>query len=132
VKYDLLTTDRTRESLPVDHGSLSATQTFPLIAIPQGRRLRVVGFYIVNPTGLAANGANFFAISVRKNASAILASHSTATDAIAAGVWIEPTLTLTDTDLVLNSGDVLDVTMTRTGTATLPPGRVVVHCLWVR
>lgn len=88
------------------------------------KRVRVKKAQYFNATGLAANGANFFALSIR-NGATVIASWSTITGGegtIGAGEIENMTLSVVDADLVLEANEKLHFVLDETGTATLPAG----------
>lgn len=108
--------------LPHDHASLSATLTFELGVAR--RPMRVVSASYGNATGLAQSGSNYFVITLKKGAATLLTVADSSTTAIAAGGF---TTAVPATPIRLEAGDVLSVAYTRTGTATLPVGRLLVE-----
>lgn len=121
-----------RFSLAYDHAALTATTTVKLYKVPAGRRLRIDRCSYINPTGLAENASNAFAITVQ-NASTVVASgidtdsDEAGDNNLAADTFVELTLSATDASRVLAAADVLSVVFTEDGTATLPAGRLVVE-----
>lgn len=124
-----------RITLTYDHAQLTGDLTVKLYDVPAGRKLKVERVRYINPTGLAEDAANYFAISV-KNGSTVVAgplstdSAGAGTNSIAADTFTAITVA-TDGSEVLDAGDVLSVLFDETGTATLPAGRVVIDALLV-
>jgi hypothetical protein len=119
--------------LTYDHAQLTATTAVKLFKVPAGRKLRIDAVDYINPTGLAADASNYFALSLAGNTD--IASWSTQTGAegaIAADTFISLVMSATDADCVLSAGDGLEVSFSETGTATLPAGRLVVRGRWVQ
>ncbi len=115
--------------LTLDHAALTADLTVKLYQVPTGKKLRIDRVTYVNPTGLVADGTNFFDIVVL-NAAAVAANHSTETGqegTIAADTFIDLVLSSTDADLVVASGADVSVFFDEDGTATLPVGRIVIE-----
>lgn len=105
-----------------------ADATVKLMKMPW--RFRVDAVQYVNPTGLAEHADNHFAIKLLKG-STVVASYSTDADqagdnGIAADTFINLTLSATDADLVFAQNDEMKLFLDEGGTASLPPGRVVV------
>lgn len=124
-----------RITLTYDHAQLTGDLTTKLYDVPSGRKLKVERVRYINPTGLAEDASNYFAISV-KNGSTVVAgplstdSAGAGTNSIAADTFTAITVA-TDGSEVLDAGDVLSVLFDETGTATLPAGRVVIDALLV-
>jgi hypothetical protein len=80
----------------------------------------------VNPTGLAEDATNFFALEVLIDGE-VAATWSTETGeegTLPAGEWVEFTLAEDVADLVGQSGDEITLALTEDGNATLPAGRL--------
>lgn len=93
------------------------------------RPLRISGIDYINPTGLAQDASNYFAIQV-KVGSTVVGSWSTLTSAqgtIAADTFVALVLNATDANLVVPAGSTLTLLLDETGTATLPAGKVIVR-----
>lgn len=124
-----------RITITCDHAQLTGDLTVNLYDVPSGRQLKVERVRYINPTGLAEDASNYFAISV-KNGSTVVAgplstdSAGAGTNSIAADTFTAITVA-TDGSEVLDAGDVLSVLFDETGTATLPAGRVVIDALLV-
>jgi hypothetical protein len=111
------------------HAEATATVTIP---IDQPRsdfgpwRVDLVRY--VNPTGLAEDAADYFELELLVDGEPA-ASWSTEVGeegSIAAGTWVD--LTLGEViDRVGQTGERLDLRLTKNGSATLPPGRVQVE-----
>lgn len=113
-----------------DHAQLTSTTTTKVYqAPPTGGQRRVKSVRYVNPTGLAQSGSNSFAITLQKGVTAVANGIDTATVAIPADTFIG--MTVVDAAAVLDPLDVLSVVATETGTATLPPGRLVIELITV-
>jgi hypothetical protein len=129
--------------LPENHAQLTADDVVRLDKIPPGKKLRVDHVQYVNETGLAGDGTNAFALKVLKNSDgagtgtlvATVFNTDTNDDpagaALAADTWVTASLTSTDADRVLSAGDTLDLFFDEDGTATLPPGRIVIRGRYV-
>jgi hypothetical protein len=122
------TTEQDRIVLPFDHAQLTADLTAKLLKVPDfcaGFRVEKVEY--INPTGLAADPDNNFAISVKNGATVVAGPLSSADDPIAADTFTTLALSATDADQVLDPGEILSVLFDETGVATLPAGRLVIH-----
>jgi hypothetical protein len=118
-------------SVSYDHVSVSATTTWKMWKAP---RLGVVDYVVYNnPTGLAADFANYYTVELLDSAT-IMASWSTCkTDAavpgngaLSADTFVEVVKSGTAANLRFAAADVLSLSAVKTGTQTLPVGRVVV------
>lgn len=122
--------------LAYDHAQLTDDLTVKLDKIPAGKRVRIDSVQYINPTGLAEDTTNVFALSL-KNGSTVMASWSTDSDLLAADASIPAdtfmslTLSATDANLILAGGDVLSLFFDEGGSATLPPGRIVIRGRYV-
>jgi len=119
-----------RLSLSYDHAALTADTTTKLWKCPSGRSFKVTRVSYVNPTGLAADGTNYFNLKVLKGASTVMANWSTLTGqegTLTADTFVSFTLSSTAANLVLQAGDELSFFADETNTATLPAGRLVVE-----
>jgi hypothetical protein len=80
-----------------------------------------------NPTGLAADAANYFTVKVL-NGAAVAASWSTQTTGDGAlGADVPVALNLQSANVVVPANTKLSLQLDETGTATLPAGRVVIE-----
>jgi len=128
-------TEQERIVLSFDHPQVTDTTVWKFFKVPTGRRLRIDAAEYINPTGLAEAATNVFALAV-KHGSTTLASWSTDSDLSAddMSIPVDTFMTLTPgaaTTLIAPSAAVLSLTATEGGTATLPPGRLVLHCRYV-
>lgn len=109
----------------VAHAQVTADTTGAVFFVNHPtKRFRVDKVQYVNPTGLAADAANFFALQI-KNDTAVVADWVTQTGqegALGAGEYENFTLSTTDADLVLEPAEKLHFVLDETGTATLPAG----------
>jgi hypothetical protein len=112
--------------LVADHAEVTADTTIKLYKVPTARKLRVRKVEYVNPTGLAADGSNYFVVAA-KNGSTVIASKSSAAAEFAADTVTELTQSATDSDMVLDADEELSLSLDETGTATLPAGKLIVH-----
>lgn len=122
-----------RVVLTFDHAQLTANSTVKLFKVPAGKHLVVDGVDYINPTGLAENASNAFALTVQ-NASTVVANgidtdsdEPGADNGIAADTFIAMTVVTASGANVLDGGEILSAVFTEDGTATLPAGRFVVH-----
>ena len=118
-----------RVLLPYDHAQATADVTTKLWAVPSGRSFRLDRVWYNNPTGLAADAANYFNVIVQKG-SITMANWSTETGqegALSADTPVELAKSATDADLVADGGDVISLKLDETGTQTLPAGRLVIE-----
>jgi hypothetical protein len=110
--------------------NITQDTTYNLWVVPGERAARIDKVFYINPTGLAGHGSNTFTLSL-KNGETVMASWSTDTDdgegSIPADEFIELTLSATDADLVAVADDVLSMLFDEGGTASLPPGRFLIH-----
>lgn len=120
-----------RVLLTYDHAALTATTTVKLYKVPAGRKFRVDAVDYINPTGLVEDATNAFAITLQ-NASTVVAN-GIDTDADEPGTNTLPVDTFVAMNVVTTAGanvlaaaDILSVVFTEDGTATLPPGHLVV------
>jgi hypothetical protein len=111
----------------IDHAAVTA-DTVKFFKNHTGRKLRIDKIHYNNPTGLAADASNYFAVQV-KNGATVVGAWSTLTGAqgaLVAGTTVDLVLNTTDANLVLAAGDELTLNLDETGTSTLPAGRVQV------
>jgi hypothetical protein len=97
-----------------------------LWTVPAGRKFRLRRVWINDPTGLAANGSNFYLIALQKGTTT-MASVSTATTALVADTPQDMTLAAADADRLAAAGDVIRLLLDATGVVTLPAGRIMVE-----
>ncbi len=110
-----------------DHAQVTADTTSWVWTTPAGRSFRITRAMYCNPTGLAADAANYFTVKVL-NGVAVAASWSTQTTgdgALAADTPVA--LNLQSDNLVVPANTKLSLFLDETGTATLPAGRVVIE-----
>lgn len=116
-------------TLDLEHAQETASASYVLAFTP-ARKFRVRRVMYVNPTGLAADAANYFNLQLRKDATDVVANWSTETGqegALTGDAPVEFTLSATDADLVCDAGTVLDLNLALTGTQTLPAGRLTIE-----
>lgn len=118
--------------LSYDHAALTATTAAKFFQVPAGKTLRVTKVEYINPTGLAEHADDWFSISLKQAAVTVAGPFSTdsdgaGTNSLAADTWTTLTLSATPADLIIEAGEGLTFDATEGGTATLPPGRLVVH-----
>lgn len=124
-------------NVPYAHPSLTATTTSKFWRCPTGFRARVIGADYLNPTGLAEDASNAFAITLQNGSTVVADGIDTDSDeagadnSLPADTFVALTLSATDADRVLAAGDVLSVVFTEDGTATLPAGLLNVRILLV-
>lgn len=110
-----------------DHAAVSADTTSWVWTVPAGRSFRINRVMYCNPTGLAADAANYFAVKIL-NGAATAASWSTQTSADGAlGADVPVALNLQNVNLVVPANTKLSLQLDETGTATLPAGRAVIE-----
>jgi hypothetical protein len=117
-----------------EHGQLTDDLTVKLFKVPTGRKYRLDRAIYVNPTGLAADAENYFNIKVRVKSTTIAANWSTETGTqgtIGADTFVTLALSATDANLVASGGDEVSAFFDETGTATLPPGRIILEGRYV-
>lgn len=127
-----------RVVLSFDHPEATDDIEWKFFKVPIGRKLLVDQVDYINPTGLAQDTTNVFALSL-KNGSVVMAGpRSTDNDlsvpdaSIVADTFESLALSATPSELVAEGGDVLSFLADEGGSATLPPGRLVVHARYVQ
>ena len=119
--------------LILTHAQVDADTSSKEWKVPAGRKFRITGARLLNPTGLAAHASNYFNIKLQ-NGSTVIANWSTqssAQGALSADTFVDMVLSGTDGHAVLAPGDVLSLNLDLTGTQTLPAGRVCVSGYFV-
>ncbi len=115
-----------------DQAQVTADTTTKLWEL--NRKFRVDRVQYVNPTGLAVSDTNYFILKLTKDAT-VIASWSTKTTggdgALVADTFVDFTMSGTDANLVLSSGDEIRFFLDETGTATLPAGRLIIEGRYV-
>lgn len=112
--------------LACDHVQVTASATVKFHKAPRAMVIDSVEY--INPTGLAEHADNHYDIAV-KNGSTVVASRNTKTGeggTLAADTFVA----LTNGALAARTvaaGDVLALALTKSGTQTLPIGKVIVH-----
>ncbi len=120
--------DRRTFAVTFPIASTAATRAFKTLKARKRTRVERVDY--INDTGLAVDAANYFAVAVKNGSKVIntLANtHSTDGAAITANTIYNGT-DGTEADRTLEAGDVATFEATKTGTATLPAGTLV---LWI-
>ena len=117
-------TESERVQFSYDHAQLTADTVVKRWTVPAGRKFRLDRALIINPTGLAVSGTDFFNIKLKKG-STVMANRTTASQVLTADTFHELTYSATDADLVADAGDVISWDFDETGTATLPAGTVI-------
>ena len=118
-----------RLTFSVSNASTAASTAEKFWTVPTGRSLRLDGAWYNNPTGLAADANNYFTITVKKG-STVMATWSTQTTgngALVADTPVTLVLSATDSDTVAAAGDVISVSFAKSGTQTLPAGRLTMN-----
>ena len=110
--------------------NITADTTIKLWKLP--RQALITRVLYINPTGLAEDANNHFNIKLLKGAATVVANWSTdsdlaGTNSIAADTFIELTLTATHADRLFAKDDIMSLYLDEGGTASLPPGRLVVE-----
>lgn len=118
--------ERTPFCMTKEHASTAASATHYVFKNKSGRRMRIDHAMEMNATGLATDGSNYFVIAV-KQGSVVVASKSTAAVSLASATWTELTLSTTDDDLIIEPDEEVTLTLTKTGTQTLPAGTVMLQ-----
>lgn len=123
--------ERERVVITFDHAQATATTVSKLWKVPAGKKFQLERASYINPTGLAGDAANAFTGAIKNGADVMATLFNTETDnggaALAADTFVEGTLHATPTNQWADAGDVVDLTLTEVGTATLPAGRVVLE-----
>lgn len=123
--------EQERIVLTYDHAQATATTTVKLWKIPAGRKFVVERVSYINPTGLVGDNTNAFAGTLQNGADVMATLFNTDTDAggasLAADTFVEGTLHATPANRWADAADVISLVLTETGTATLPPGRLVIE-----
>lgn len=118
-------------TISLDHVSTNATLSVKMWKTPAGRALRIERMAYINVTGLATDATNYFDVNVVHGAGPTNAGKwSTLTGAegaIAANTFIDLTKNATDANLVVPPGTEISLSLVKTGTQTLPAGRVVIE-----
>lgn len=123
--------------LPLAHAQLTATTTVKLWRCPAGFKAVVAGADYINPTGLAENASNAFALTLQNGSTVVANGIDTDSDeagadnSIAADTFIAMNVVTASAANVLAAGDVLSAVFTEDGTATLPAGLFNVRILLV-
>jgi hypothetical protein len=115
--------------LRYDHAQVTGDTTVRLLKNTSGQQLRIDEIVYINPTGLAQDGSNYFAIQV-KQGSVVVGEWSTLTGAegtIAADTYVALDLSDTDADLIIEDDEILTLLLDETGTATLPAGSIEIR-----
>lgn len=111
-----------------DHAQVTGDTTLRLFKNDADRHMRIKSISYINPTGLAQDATNVFAIKVQDAAaSKVYGTWDTTTGqngTIAADTWVSLTL---GTNLIVAPGEAVNLLLDEGGTATLPAGSVVVH-----
>lgn len=119
-------------TLGYDHGQLTADTTVQLYKVPAGRTLRLDRVSYVNPTGLAADSANTFALTIQNDNTIAATVFNTDSDDddgddLPADDFVEATLSTTSAHRVFQAGEVVSAVFIEGGTATLPAGHLVLE-----
>jgi hypothetical protein len=115
-----------------DHASKTADEEIKLFKVR--RKFVVEQVRYVNPTGLAADAANFFHLKINNGATEA-ADWSTETGqegTVAADTFVDFTLSSVDGARVFDADDVLSIQFDETGTATLPAGRIQIEGRYIQ
>ena len=109
-----------------EHASVVNTDTtFKLMKAARKMVLEKVDYY--NLTGLAANGSNFVAISLRKSSTDMTTPRATSSTGLTADAFTDLPVSTTPANTRLAENDELTFFVDCTGTVTLPAGRVIVQ-----
>lgn len=124
-----------RVVLSFDHPAVTSTTTWKFFKVPAGRKLRIDAVEYLNPTGLAEDASNIFALAVKQGSTTVGSlstdSAAVADASIAANTFTTMTPSATAADLTAPAAAELSLVATETGTASLPAGRIVVHARYV-
>lgn len=120
-----------RFSFSFDAASTNVTATTKLWKTPSGRAFKIERVFYNNPTGLATDASNYFDVRVQHGAGPTVAAQwSTLTGAegaLAANTPVDLTLSATAANRVVPAATEISLSLVKTGTQTLPAGRVVVE-----
>lgn len=122
--------DRKSHCFPKEHIAITATGSVKLFKAT--KRCIVDRIDYINPTGLAADPTNAFRVEIKNGSTVVAQIANTDTDDNPAGASIAANTFSTATNgtkaaRTLAKDDVLDITFTEDGTATLPAGTVVIY-----
>lgn len=90
----------------------------------------------ISPDGLAGHASNYWEIALKKG-STVIGQWSTDSDVVGQGTltadtFVNPVLSTTASELVIQVGDVVSLALTKVASASnLPAGRIVVHGRYV-
>lgn len=123
--------------IPFDHPQVTDDTEWKIFQVPPGKTFRLDRVDYLNPTGLAEDTTNVFALSVKNGATVMAGPLSTDSDgagadnSIAADTFTEIPLSATDSDLIAAAGDEISLLADEGGAATLPAGRLTLHGRYV-
>lgn len=115
------------QKMRVALGALAATTLVKAMRLT--KKIRVIGFKVLDPTGVAEDGTNFLEIQLKRG-STLLAeiSQETANEgALVAGVWsadAPEVVAAGNLGIEADRGDDLDVNVVKNGSAVLTAGAV--------
>lgn len=127
-----------RVVLSFDHPAVTSDTEWKFFKVPSGKTLKIDQVEYINPTGLAEDATNVFALSLKNGSVVVAGPYSSDSDgagadnSIPANTFFDLTLSSTSTELVAAAGDVLSLLADEGGTASLPAGRVVVHARYIQ
>lgn len=123
--------EQERVTMTLEVPSTAASLTLKLWKIPAGRKFAVERVSYINPTGLTGASGNAFAGALKNGSTTMATLFNTDTGAggatLAADTFVEGTLSGTATAQWGAAADVLSLVLTKTGTQTLPAGRLVIE-----
>lgn len=118
-----------RFSTVLEHPETAATATWSLWVADRACMIDAVKYN--SPTGLALDAGNCYAGVAKKNATTFATLFDTGVAALTAGTWYAGTLDADSTKRTLDVDDEVKLTATKTGTQTLPPGKLGLYVRYI-
>lgn len=121
--------DETRENFEFSYDNASLTADATVKVFKVRKRARIVRVEHVSPTGLAADAANYFNLKLLNvtDTNKVIANWSTETGQEGSLTANAFEVFTQGADVQADADDVLALFLDKTGTATLPAGRTIVH-----
>lgn len=121
-----------RVVLTCDHVAVSATTTIKMHKVT--RAFRVTAVRYVNPAGLALDPSNYF-VGTLQNAGVVMATvlntNTAGGVALAANTFASGVLSATPANQAMAADDEMSLVLTKTGTQTLPIGKLIVEGVYL-